>query len=265
MNRGWDKELMLASALYAALAFNLVFFLQELALVVPKAMLPGVHAILYHNNHTWTGMPPLAELLQGTGTLADLALGLAFAALLARAGARPIGLRLFFFWMAFQGLYQGLSQVLIGTVLPGNDAGMAMSYLGIEGTARIAVAIVAVLAMAAAGVWLMRQLLRKIATEDESARGMSRLGFALRTVTLPALVSVLLLIPYREPRNIIEVAVLPLIVVTSGLIWIQASTWFGPRSDNTARGTPDLLWPVVALAIVLAVFQLVLRPGVAFS
>jgi hypothetical protein len=87
----------------------------------------------------------------------------------------------------------------------------------------------------------------------------------LRTVTLPALVSVLLLIPYREPRNIIEVAVLPLIVVASGLIWIQGSTWFGPRSENTERGTPDLLWPVVALAIVLAVFQLVLRHGVAFS
>jgi hypothetical protein len=76
---------------------------------------------------------------------------------------------------------------------------------------------------------------------------------------------VLLLIPYREPRNIVEVAVLPLIVVASGVIWIQASTWFGPRSDNAERGTPDLLWPVVALAIVLAVFQLVLRPGVAFS
>src|SRR5262245_15805300 len=56
----WDWRLTAASALTYALAFNLVFFLQELALVVPKALTPGLTATLYHNNHNWEGENPLA-------------------------------------------------------------------------------------------------------------------------------------------------------------------------------------------------------------
>ncbi len=37
----WDWKLTLASALLYALAFNLVFFVQELFLVLPKALTPG--------------------------------------------------------------------------------------------------------------------------------------------------------------------------------------------------------------------------------
>ena len=62
----WDRTLVLGSVLFCALAFNLTFFFQELFLVIPKALLPGVHATLYHNNHDWTGSDPRVELLQGT-------------------------------------------------------------------------------------------------------------------------------------------------------------------------------------------------------
>jgi hypothetical protein len=50
-----DRFLMnMASLLLCALAFNLTFFWQELWLVIPKALTPGPHPVLYHNDHGWT-------------------------------------------------------------------------------------------------------------------------------------------------------------------------------------------------------------------
>ena len=80
-------RLSVSAALFAAPAFNLVFFVQELALVIPKSLLPGVHATLFHNNHQWVGDAPHIALLQGTGMVADLVVGLIFAFLLAGRGA----------------------------------------------------------------------------------------------------------------------------------------------------------------------------------
>ncbi len=53
--RRWDWTLVLQSALLCAFAFNLIFFIQELFLVVPKALTPGLRPTLFHNNHHWTG------------------------------------------------------------------------------------------------------------------------------------------------------------------------------------------------------------------
>src|ERR1700749_3127303 len=146
-NNQWDWRLTLASLLFCVLAFNLTFFLQELFLVIPKALLPGVHATLYHNNHDWTGNDPRVELLQGTGAIADLAVGLLFSWLLAHVRQRSITARLFLFWMAFQGLYQFLSQMVLGTILPQNDVGRALTYLGFSSGAKLATGLLALAAM----------------------------------------------------------------------------------------------------------------------
>jgi hypothetical protein len=66
----WDWQLTITSVLLYALAFNLIFFIQELFLVLPKALTPGLRPILFHNNHCWEGQNPLASLFQGTGALA---------------------------------------------------------------------------------------------------------------------------------------------------------------------------------------------------
>src|ERR1044071_980816 len=84
----WDWRLTLQSAILYALAFNLVFFIQELFLVLPKALTPGLRPILYHNNHSWQGDHPFAALFQGTGALAILLVGLGFALLLRRVRGR---------------------------------------------------------------------------------------------------------------------------------------------------------------------------------
>lgn len=259
-----DWRLSASSALLCTLAFNVTFFLQELFLVIPKALVPGLHPTLFHNNHTWTGHDPVAGLLQGTGALADLASGLIFAALLARSENRPLTLRLTVFWMAYQGFFLALPQFVIGAINPANDVGMAMAYLGLFSATKHAAALVAIIAMAMLGFWLARQFVRLIGTSAETATDAARLAFVFRGATLPALVSVLLLIPFREPRDRVEVLLLPLIVMTSGMLWVQIGAWFTRPAAETERPAPALAIPFAALLIVLAIFQLVLRPGIRF-
>lgn len=261
----WNTQLFLSSLFCATLAFNFTFFLQELFLVIAKALVPGVHATLYHNNHSWTGHAAILPLLQGTGALADLTVGVLFFWLSARTASRSTTIRLLLFWMAFQGLFQGLSQFVIGALMPANDVGVAMTYLGLSANERILAALLALLIMLWAGYGLARNLIRMLGTARETATAKARMGFVLRLVALPALFSVLLLIPFREPRNIVEVAVLPLIVMVAGLLGTQGLAWLAPPATRTARPLPGLLMPILGLLLVLAVFQLVLRPGIAFS
>src|SRR5262245_17447751 len=77
-----DARALVGSTLLCALSFNLTFFWQELWLVIPKALVPGLHPVLYHNNHDWSGHVVVADLLQGTGAVATFVLGLSFLTLL---------------------------------------------------------------------------------------------------------------------------------------------------------------------------------------
>ena len=86
-----------ASTLVYVVAFNLTFFLQELFLVLPKALTPGLRPTLYHNNHVWEGTNPLASLFQGTGALATLSVGVFCLWLLRRPRPRSGGARQFEF------------------------------------------------------------------------------------------------------------------------------------------------------------------------
>ena len=114
------------------LAFNLTFFVQELFLVLPKALVPGLQPTLFHNDHDWTGEAPIAELFQGTGALAILVSGLLFAGIVAKQ-ERP---GLFPLWMAFHGLFQAIPQFIVGAIVAENDMGRAYDYLKSDRLAR---------------------------------------------------------------------------------------------------------------------------------
>lgn len=223
-------RLSVSSALLCALAFNLTFLLQELLLVIPKALTPGLYPILFHNNHTWTGHNPVARLLQGTGMLADLASGLVFSALLVAFENRPLSVRLFVFWMAFQGFFLGLPQVVIGAFVPANDVGMAMDYLHLSEGEKFLAGSIAVGVMAGAGYWLAQRFIRSMATLADSAGGAACVRFAFQAASLPALVSIALVVPFREPREATEVLLVPLIVTLSG-----AALGAGKRLVDEAR------------------------------
>jgi hypothetical protein len=246
--------------LYCALAFNLTFFWQELWLVIPKALTPGLHPVLFHNNHTWTGDSRWVDLLQGTGAVATLVSGLAFAAALRLVRLRSPTWRSFAFWMAFQGLYQSLSQVALGTLLPGNDMGRALAFLGLNEAAKLTLLALAVLAMALAGGWLARAYPANRGTSD--APGGRAFAYSMFATTM---LSILVLVPFREPRDLVEVAVVPLVVHLTGTGWVVLGSARIRATRPASEGPePSLLVAVLGLAATLALFQLILRPGIAF-
>lgn len=261
----WDWKLSAQSAILYAFAFNLVFFIQELFLVLPKALTPGLRPTLFHNNHHWQGDDPLAALFQGTGALAILVTGLAFALFLSRCATRSTALRLFLIWMAYQGLFQSLPQVAVGALSPASDVGMAMDYLAMSAAAKAIAALVALAAMAAAGLWLTRPLLGLAAAESGIVGAGRRTRFIFLIATLPALIAIPMIIAFRVPREMAEVILPPIAVTVLGLSWIQANAWrvadARPGGFSAAR---PILAPLAALLILLLIFQLILRPGIPF-
>ena len=261
----WNWPLTMGSALLYTLAFNLIFFIQELFLVVPKAFTPGLRPTLFHNNHTWEGVSPLAGLFQGAGALATFLTATVCVLLLRRGWGRSSTSRLFLIWMAYNGYFSSLPQVVIGAFLPANDVGMAMAYFGLSPAAKMAAAATALLAMPLLGVGLTRPLLSLAEAPGEIATAAARTGFVFRVATLPAVVAIGLIIPFRVPRNWIEVVMVPVVVTCIGIIWMQAGAWLqrnvAARGDSRNMSVAGLAGAALAL---LLVFQLVLRPGIRF-
>src|SRR4030095_9652897 len=112
-------RLAIGSALLYTLAFNLTFFIQELFLVVPKALTPGLRPTLFHNNHKWEGTHPLASLFQGTGALAIFISATVCMLLLRGNRIRSTTVRMFLVWMAFSGFFQALPAGGFGAFMPG--------------------------------------------------------------------------------------------------------------------------------------------------
>jgi hypothetical protein len=265
LERTWDWQLAITSALLYAIAFNLIFFIQELFLVLPKAFTPGLRPTLFHNNHRWEGENPLASLFQGTGALATFATGCICAFLIKRRVGHTSSARLFLIWMAYNGFLQSLPQLVVGSVEPQNDVGMAMDYLHFAVPAKIAAALVALGTIPAVALWLRRPLL-SVATDAVSvASARARMRFVFNVATLPALAAILLIIPFRIPRNWVEVAAVPVAVTLIGIAWIQAGAWAVDGVEASGRLNPrSMAYAFSALLILLLVFQLVLRPGIRF-
>ncbi|HEY0659882.1 MAG TPA: hypothetical protein VGD21_00950 [Lysobacter sp.] len=261
----WNWRLTIDSALLYALAFNLVFFIQELFLVIPKALTPGLSPTLFHNNHRWEGEHPLANLFQGTGALAILLTGLAFLFWLARRPGRSVPGRLFCIWMAYHGCFESLPQVVIGAINPQNDVGMAMNYFRLGPAAKTAAALAALVAIAAIAIRLTPHLLALAATPGEIDGPGKRTRFIFQVATLPALIGILLVVPFRVPGHVIEVLILPIIVAVAGIGWIQAGAWRATDARWSELRPVRSIWPALAALIgVLLVFQIVLRPGIPF-
>jgi hypothetical protein len=261
----WNWKLMMGSALLYTLAFNLIFFIQELFLVLPKAFTPGLRPTLFHNNHTWEGDSPLVGLFQGTGALATFLTATVCVVLLKRGWGHSSTSRLFLTWTAYNGYFSSLPQVVIGALVPANDVGMAMEYFGLSAAGKAAAVVLALTAMPVLSVGLTRNLLSLAEDPGEIASAGARTGFVFRIATLPALAAIALIIPFRVPRNWIEVVMVPVVVTCIGIIWIQAGAWLvrnvDARGDSRNMSVAGLAGAVVAL---LLVFQLVLRPGIRF-
>ena len=252
------RRSILGSVVLCALAFNLVFLWQELWLVIPKALTPGLHPVLFHNNHEWTGHAANVELLQGSGAVATFGIGVIFTAILASGSRLGPTIRLLCFWLAFEGLNQAFTQLAIGLVIPGNDVGRALAYLGVGRAGHVAIAVVGVAALAMSGKALAA-LFPGDASDRVEASGRSWI------ILLSALLSILLIIPFRLPRNPIETALIPLIVNGIGAGWTILGFALAARNMvGTGPGGPKLTVPALCLIALLLIFQLILRPGIPF-
>ena len=261
----WNWRLTITSALLYVLAFNLTFFIQELFLVLPKAFTPGLRPTLFHNNHGWEGDHPLAKLFQGTGALATFLTAAICAALLRREPRHWNTIRLFLTWMAYSGFFMSLPQVVVGAIVPQNDVGMAMDYLGLGATAKTVAAVVALAMIPPLALWLTRQLLSLAENPACIADARARTRFIFQVATLPALAANLLIIPFRVPREWIEVIIVPAVVTLVGITWMQSGAWRIRAVNAGGRlGDRSIVYSVAAVVILLLFFQLVLRPGVHF-
>jgi len=240
-----------------ALAFNLTFIVQELFLVIPKALTPGLKPILFHNNHDWSGHHPFERLFQGTGALATVIMASGFALWLAARPPRSAAARLFLAWMVFHGFLGALPQVLVGALLARNDVGMAMDFFGMTDLQKASAAILALGAIGAVCLWLTPRFARFTGGAPSSA--------ILQTVTAPAALGVLLIMPSRVPGGLDQVVIVPVAVALIGVAWIQGSAWLADYRDPTVSDGPlRLAIPVVAALVQVLIFQLLLRPGIRF-
>ena len=261
----WDTRLTLLSTLLYTLAFNLVFFVQELFLVLPKAFTPGLQPILFHNNHRWQGEHALAGLFQGTGALATFMLGLACLWLLRHGAGRATATRLLLIWLAYCGVFMALPQVVVGALSSGSDVGMAMDYFRLGATAKSIAALLALAVIPLFAREFSRHLLGLASSPAQLASARARSRFIFQAATLPAWVAILLILPFRVPREWLEVLFLPVVVTGVGMFWIQSGAW--RLRTVKAAGQPvaiPLAYPMAAAVALLLVFQLLLRPGIPF-
>ncbi|GAA0706652.1 hypothetical protein [Dokdonella soli] len=262
----WNWKLTITSALIYTLAFNLTFFVQEFFLVLPKAFTPGLRPTLFHNNHSWEGESPLASLFQGTGALATFVTAIICVLLLRRGLGCSTAVRLFLIWMAYCGFFMALPQVVIGALSSGSDVGMAMDYFHLGAMAKTVAALVALAAIPPIALWLARALLSLAEDTTQIASARARTRFLFRAATLPALLAILLIVPFRMPRELVEVVVLPVVVTLIGTAWMQAgaSRIGGVKAEEGGSGAGSIAWLLCAVLLLLLVFQLLLRPGIRF-
>lgn len=255
------RRLSLQSLLAYVLAFNITFFIQELFLVVPKALTPRLRPTLYHNNHGWEGTHPLEYLFQGTGAAAILVSGLAFAWLARRGAGATEAKRLFVLWMAYHGLFQALPQVAFAAVAPGSDSGQALDWFGLAAGVELFVSAAGMAAIVLAGLFMTARFLE---LGPPMTSGRQRNSFAFFAAILPAVLAIPLVILFRVPREWTEVVIPTIAVPVIGLIWVQATAWRTSVSPRPPAPSTSLAGPIALVIGLLLLFQLVLRPGIAF-
>jgi hypothetical protein len=254
--------LIVNSALLYALAYNLIFLLQELFLVIPKAIY-GLQPTLYHNNHRWMVSDPIADLLQGCGALTILICGLSFVAILFWQAKSRSQLKLFSIWMAYHGLTQSLFQFAFVILNSNGDVADALNYMGMGFAARVILVIAAAASLVLVGLLLARPLLEIASVSMAAATPGDRTKSVLQIGLLPAFIGVILIIPFRIPP--LDQMEGPITMVLPLLCTLAFARWAKEVEPVETAANQKINWiAVTALIGLLATFRLLLAPGVEF-
>lgn len=253
------------SAVLYALAFNIIFFLQELFLVLGKNAL-GLKSFLYHNNHTWEGEHPMASLMQGSGALAIFLIGLIFLAIFRLIRNSQSIWKLFILWLAFHGLVQSLPQVTIAYMDPKTDVGEALvGYLNLSQPLLIILAITCIITIPLISIWFGKKLLELISGDVDLNNPKARFKYIRFVAVVAAFLGSILIIPFRITP--LSQAITPFFVFVVSVPWIWSSAALIKNIKHTSNRINDKIYwgPVICLILVLIFFRLVLAPGVEFS
>lgn len=244
-----------------ALAFNIIYFIHELVLVVAGAWL-GNDPILFHNNmHFMNMQQPSQNLAFAAGPVAVFSVGLI-------CGGVYLGLRrstgtfkLFVFWLSYHGLWLFLTQVPEIAFAAHGDFARGIAFLQLSQPVRILGAIFGVISLVLVGLFATKPLLETASTDDELTTASNRRKLIFQNGVLPWLLGSILIIPFRVPP--LDRAILPFIGGFS-LIWTLLNA--GRIKNLQMREhaiNKKLAWAgVTALLGVFLAFRLVLAAGV---
>ena len=253
--------LVINSAILYALAFNLIFFIQELFLALGKRWL-GLKAVLYHNNHNWYGEHPMDDLAQGSGAAAIFVTGIICMIIARMMKQSQRWVQLFLLWMSFQGLVQSLPQFITAFMAPDTDTGQAFTYLGLSQTTGWIIAIVSILLMLLVGALFAKFLLQLAPSVLTTEHARVRFGYLFRIAVLASIIGIVLIVPFRiMPWNR---AMAPVFVTLLSIPMVFAHAWkIKPLVPiNNDINKKIFLVPVILLVILLLFFQLILAKGV---
>jgi hypothetical protein len=258
------RAALLNSAVLYALAFNIVFFLQELFLVLGKKSL-GLVTYLYHNNHSWEGTDPRTALMQGTGALAIFVFGVLCLAWF-RHVRRATGIwKVLLLWLAFQGLMQSVPQLMVASFAPDTDVGQALvGYLHMHQSLVALLAVLSMVATAGISAWFATPVLELSPSGEGLDNPKARLRYVRDVAVGGALVGSALVVPFRVPPATQAVAPFLLMLFSLPWLWVAAARVTGVETIPNAIND-RLRWePAALLVLLLLVFRFVLAPGVRF-
>lgn len=250
------------AALLYALAFNLIYFLHEVALVLAGAAM-GNAPILYHNSMSYLNMArPEQVLAFAFGPLAVLVVGGACWLALALRKRASHFTRTLLVWLGFHGLF--LCFIQMPSVAFGahpTDLANAIFYFAPNALVRNSFAALGFGGLIVTGVAIAKLLLLHAPCDDALATPAQRRSYIFKFATLPWLLSALLILPFRLPP--LEQAALP---IACGLVllwpWLLAGK-MSNRLSSHLQAPEKLNWgALVACALVLAFFRFVLATGV---
>jgi len=259
---GW--AIAINSAVLYALAFNIIFFIQELFLALGKYWL-GLKAVLYHNNHNWFGNHPKESLAQGYGAFSIFIAGILFSILFFAMKKSRSSLRLFVFWLAYQGLMQSLPQFGTAVVARDTDTGQALTYLGWSETTGNILMMVSFVLVIIVSLYSSKYLLQMAPTDLHTQTPAVRFAYLFRIAFMAGVMGIVLIFPFRVPP--FERALAPVIVTFFSVPWIFSNAW-RTRPVTTIGNDANkkvIQLPVILLVILLFIFQFVLRRGIVFN
>ena len=252
-----------SSVLYA-LAYNVIYFIQELFLALGKQWI-GLTAYLYHNNHNWVGEDPRDDLMQGLGALVIFVLGIFLICLFFKIRNSRRWTTLFVLWLAHHGLIQSLPQLSSVPLDRGSDVGQAITYLQLGSTSDYILSYASILAIIALSYGFSRWFMQFSPPQVPLDHGFTRFRSVLLLVLLPAVLGTIILFPYRiMPVDRYQMTVMLLLVSVPSVF---AFSWLNKGVAPVGNEVNDevLKTPIVLSILVLLFFQLVLAPGVVFD